>query len=95
VWDALLSKYEPDNGQAMVDIKLEFNASTLSSVEEDPDVWIANLIKLKSRLNAVGVTLMDSDLLLHILCNLPSENETIIEISTRELKAKTLKIEDL
>jgi len=94
-WDALLSKYEPDNGQAMVDLKLEFNASTLSSVEEDPDVWIANLMKLKSRLNAMGVTLMDSHLLLHILCNLLSEYETIIEIDKRELKAKTLTIEDL
>ena len=95
VWVALLNKYEPNNGQAMVDLKLEFNASTLSSAEEDPDVWIANLLKLKSRLNAMNVTLTDNDLLLHILCNLPKEYETIIKISTQELKANKLKVEDL
>ena len=43
----------------------------------------------------MNVTLTDNDLLLHILCNLPKQYETIIEISTHELKANTLKVEDL
>lgn len=89
-WKALKDKFEPTTGAAKVQLKKEFHQCKLSSVTEDPDVWITKLELKKRRLSVLGVTIIDEDLMLHILNHLPKEYETTIELCEEDLSKGTL-----
>ena len=78
-WQNLMAKYEPSTSGSLVLMKKEFAASKLSSVGTDPDVWIAELERMRQRLRNMKATISDDDLIIHILNNLPTEYNTIVE----------------
>ena len=74
-----MAKYEPSTSGSLVLMKKEFAASKLSSVGTDHDVWIAELERMRQRLRNMKATISDDDLIIHILNNLPTEYNTIVE----------------
>ena len=57
----------------------QLHASRLMKKSEDPDVWISELEILRSRLNELGPVIDDEFLILHILNNLPSDYDNVVE----------------
>ena len=84
-WKNLQDKFEPNTGAAKVQLKQEFHQLKLSSVEEDPDVWLTQLELKRRRLKTLGATIEDDDLILHILNCLPQEYETVMELCEDDL----------
>ncbi len=60
-------------GAAKVELGLEFQNKKLESVGEDPDMWILELLHLKEWLWVLDATVMDKDVIIHVLNNLPEE----------------------
>ena len=49
----------------------------------------------QSRLAVLGVKKTEQDMMLHILCNLPSEYDNTVEMCNKELKDGTLTMNEL
>ena len=84
-WKNLQDKYEPSTGAAKVQLKKEFHMLKLTSVDEDPDIWLTELELKRRRLKTLGSTIEDDDLILHILNHLPKEYEMVIELCEDDL----------
>ena len=85
-WLALLEKFEPNDGAAMVELKQKFNTSKLENTTDDPEIWINQLEQIRRRLKGLGHAITDLDLALHLLTNLPETYETTIELAERDMK---------
>jgi gag-polypeptide of LTR copia-type len=77
-WEDLMGKFEPNTKTALVATKLEFSKSKLESAS-DPDEWMKELESLRRRLEVMGSKIEEVDMVVHILNNLPSENDTMVE----------------
>ena len=53
---------------------------------EDPDQWIQNLEQMRRKLQILGSSMSDMDLMIHILHNLPNEYETTLELLENDLE---------
>ena len=84
-WRNLKDRYEPNTGAAKVQLKQEFHQLKLESAEDDPDIWITQLELKRRRLQNLGSTIEDDDLILHILNCLPKEYETVVELCEDDL----------
>jgi len=63
---------------------------------EDPDVWITNMERLRQRIAECSKTVEDSELIMHILYHLPSEYDNINDQYLKELDdEKEIDLEDL
>ena len=95
-WTRLKARFEPQTGATLTQLKREFTQSKLEK-GESPDEWIE---KLESKRNTIEQILGkphidDTDMMLHIINNLPDEYEVIIDQVTKELSNKTLTLESL
>jgi hypothetical protein len=84
-WRNLRARFEPNTGAAKVQLKQEFHQLKLTSAEEDPDPWITSLELKRRRLQTLGATMDDDDMILHILNALPKEYETVVELCEEDL----------
>ena len=94
-WKNLFKKYEPSTGAMKVELKLQFQQSTLSDVNEDPNEWITKLELIRRRFKTLGHEVSDEDIVLHVLNNLPTEYENLVEANEKLLTKGNLKFEDL
>ena len=78
-WKKLKARYESQTSASKVKIMGQLHASRLTKKSKDPEVWISELEILRSRLNEMGTTIEDEFLILHILNNLPSEYDNVVE----------------
>ena len=63
---------------------------------EDPDVWITNLQRLRQRIAECGKTIDDSELIMHILYHLPSEYDNTNDQYMKDLDdKKEIELENL
>jgi len=93
-WAKLQEKFEPKTGAAKVQLKKEFHQCKLTSVDEDPEVWITDLELKRRRLKVLGTEIVDEDLILHIINNLPKEYEMVIELCEEDLSKGILTLKD-
>ena len=84
-WKNLKDRFEPNTGAAKVQLKQEFHQLKLESADEDPDIWITQLELKRRRLQNLGSTIEDDDLILHILNHLPKEYEMVVELCEDDL----------
>src|SRR5210317_421491 len=63
----------------------ELTNSSLSDASKNPDTWIDELENIRKRLKLVGVDKSNDELILHVLCNLPREYDTLVSILEYEL----------
>ena len=94
-WENLKKKFQPSTTGSRVQYKNEFNNNILSSVNDDPDEWIAQLEKLRKLIKATGSEISDEDLLIHVINNLPKEYEALVDNFEKELDEGKLTIEDM
>ena len=95
-WANLVAKFEPKTSASKVQLKREFNLCALESVSKDPDEWISELERIRQRLRAMDAIISDTDLMIHILNNLPPEYETLVEKLELEIEGdKPLTLEEL
>ena len=78
--DNLRDKFKPEDGLTKVELKKEYNSSTLKSLDEDPDKWITELIQIQSKISKIGHKIDDEGLMPEVICNLPQEYDTVVEI---------------
>ena len=92
-WKALNTKYKPRTAQTRAELKLEFATLKHKDWTKDPDEWIDRLEELRAELEIMGSKISEEDTMIHILNNLPSQYETIVEKLISEISI--LKIEDV
>ena len=78
-WKSLNAKYKPRTAQTRADLKLEFATLKHKDWTKDPDEWIDRLEEIKIELEAMGSEMSEEDMMIHILNNLPSQYESIVE----------------
>ena len=86
-WANLTAKYEPKTTASKVQLKREFNLCILDNVSKDPDEWISDLERIRQRLKVMKSEINDTDLMIHILNNLPPEYESLVEKLELEIEA--------
>ena len=93
-WTKLCDRYEPKTNATKVELKKEFNDSSLST-GEDPEVWISDLERVRQRLKLLKIEISEEDMVIHVLNNLPREYENLVELCEVQINAGTLKLADL
>ena len=78
-WKKLMNRYESQTSASKVKIMGQLHASRLTKKTKDPEAWISELEMLRSRLKEMGTDIDDEFLILHILNNLPSEYDNVVE----------------
>ena len=72
------AKYEPETGTSLVLLKKEFNKRALKK-NQDPDDWITELERIRTRLRSLRSEMDYTDLIFHILNNLTPEYDNVAE----------------
>ena len=93
-WLDLTTKYELDDGATMIELKTEFVNLKLNS-STSPDEWINQLEYLCLKLQKSKSKMSDLDFMLHIVSNLPSCYDTIVDMCQKDLRQDTLTIKSL
>ena len=83
-----MAKYEPKASALLVQLKREFNVCTLSSVSKDHDEWLSMLERIHQQLRVMQSVITDTDLMIHVLNNLPVEYEALVEKLETEIEAR-------
>jgi uncharacterized protein (DUF885 family) len=93
-WERLKARFEPKTGATLTQLKREFTSSKLQK-EQSPDEWIEKLESIRNTIEQIlgRPHIDDTDLMLHIINNLPDEYDIIVDQVTKELSNKTLTLE--
>ena len=75
-WKRLSKKFAGRNNAEKMKLIKQFNESHMKK-NEDPDVWITNMERLRQRIAECGKTIADDELIMHILYHLPSEYDNL------------------
>jgi hypothetical protein len=67
--------------------------SKLDDIVMDPDKWIQNLELLRRRLEILGYSMLEMDVVIHNMHNLPKECETTIKFIENEREMETTTLE--
>jgi len=81
-WKRLTEEYAPKIVPRKMELMREFQKMTLKSSGEDPDVWSMNLESIQTKLAKMSYTILDKQLMIHVLHNLPEEYD--IQVSKLE-----------
>jgi len=74
----LKEKYVPKIVPRKVELMREFQKMTLKSSGEDLDVWFMNLETIQTKLVEMSYTILDEQLMIHVLNNLPEEYDIYV-----------------
>jgi hypothetical protein len=86
-WQALADRFEPKNAVDQQTLMTELFASTLENGSKDHEVWILELQRMQTKLNAMGATESDNMVIGHILSRLASEYDHVDDnLASRENK---------
>jgi hypothetical protein len=85
-WENLDAKFEPKTKASLIQLKKQFLDCKLTSLNQDPDEWIQILEGLQRKLLILGHEVSDMDVVIHILQNLPKENDTTSELLEYDLE---------
>jgi hypothetical protein len=86
-WLALADRYEPKNAVDQQTLMTELFTSTLENGSKDPEVWIVELQRMQTKVNAMGATVSDNMVKGHILSRLPPEYDHVADnLASQESK---------
>ena len=83
-WKAQKGKFEPKLVPTMQQLKAGLNSKSMSR-NKDPDAYIQELERVRQRLEDVGTSISDRDLINKILYTLPKEYENTAELIQSKL----------
>ena len=78
-WGKLMQRYESQSNASRVKLMGQFSGSRLKKNKDDPDTWISELELMRIRLKKMGTPIDDEYLMMHIMNNLPSAYDSLIE----------------
>jgi len=78
-WRKLKEKYMPTTSANKVDLAAQFANSKLTSWKLNPDLWISKLEILRTRLASRNQVIDETGLIIHILNNVPSKYNNVVE----------------
>ena len=78
-WRKLKEKYMPTTSANKVDLAAQFANSKLTSWKSNPDLWISKLEILRARLASCNQVIDETGLIIHILNNVPSKYDNVVE----------------
>ena len=78
-WTKLQSKYESQTSASRVKLMNQFTNNKLRKLSQDPDVWISELELIRTRLKKMGSDIDESYIMIHIMNNLPSAYDNLID----------------
>ena len=78
-WGKLMQRYESQTNASRVKLMGQFTSSKLKKNTQDPDPWISELELMRIRLKKMGSNINDEYLMMHIMNNLPSAYDGLIE----------------
>ena len=87
-WTKLESKFESQTSASRVKLMNQFTSNRLRKMSQDPDVWISELELIRTRLKKMGTTLDDMYVMMHVLNNLPSTYNNLVDGLEDKLGAK-------
>jgi hypothetical protein len=77
--ESLQECYESKTSSSLVLLEKEFNLCTLKRTDKDPDEWVTQLLLLRKRFEGMGHQMIDLDMVINFLNNLPREYESVVE----------------
>ena len=75
----LVNRHDPKTTSNKLQLKLEFNSSKLGDSKKDPEVWIANLEVIWTKLRYMDYAISDEDMMIQIINNLTKEYEVFTD----------------
>ena len=78
-WGRLMQRYESQTNASRVKLMGQFTSSRLRKNNQDPDPWISELELMRIRLKKMGSDIDDEYLMMHIMNNLPSAYDGLME----------------
>ena len=78
-WGKLMQRFESQSNASRVKLMGQFSSSKLKRNSQDPDSWISELELMRARLKKMGTNIEDKYLMMHIMNNLPSAYDDLIE----------------
>ena len=78
-WGKLMQRYESQTNASRVKMMGQFTSSRLKKNHQDPDPWISELKLMRIRLKKMGSNIDDEYFMMHIMNNLPSAYDGLIE----------------
>jgi len=96
-WTRLKDKYAPKLTPRKLELHREFQLSKVKNSDPDPETWIMYLEGLRMKLKDLGSTIMDEDIMVHILNNLTDDYRVQLSKLEEKLGAATnpLTIDDV
>ena len=96
-WSKLQQKFESQTSASRVKLMNQFTNNRLKKLWKDPDEWIAELELTRSRLKKMGTEIDESYMMMHVLNNMPSAYDNLIDTLEDRLDSATdpLTIENL
>ena len=91
-WQRLKRKYEPSTNAQKIMLRREFYQNRLIGITKSPDDWIEELEIIRARLEALGVTIDDDDLVLQVLEGLPKEYDMLVALLNARYKINDLDV---
>ena len=88
-WKDLKKKYDSKTPSTMVSLSEQYHNSKLENLKVDPEVWIVHLEILKTKLDQMGYTISEKQLMIHIMHHLPKEYETVVDDMEKTLNCNT------
>ena len=93
-WVRLREEYESDAGSAQIELKRKFYGSVLK-VSQNPVVFVTQLQNIRERLDKLGISISERELMLQVIDSLPRQYENSQEMLKVEYDRKTLTLKDL
>ena len=78
-WSKLMQRFESQTNATRVNLMGQFTSSRLKKELQDPNPWITKLELMRMRLKKMGSDFNDEYLMMHIMNNLPSAYDGLME----------------
>jgi Reverse transcriptase (RNA-dependent DNA polymerase)/gag-polypeptide of LTR copia-type len=93
-WKNLQNKYERKTRNTLVSLKAEFSTCKLQR-DAAPDEWFDQLEYLRQRIETIGSTMSDEDMIAHILGNLTDDYSTLKDMLGRAINKEDLSLSEI
>jgi hypothetical protein len=87
-WERSKNKFEPSSAPSLVKLEKQFRQCSLKK-EQDPDIWITDLDDYRMRLEELGSSISDHQLILHILNNMTDDNDLQLAMIEKRVTYKS------
>jgi gag-polypeptide of LTR copia-type len=93
-WEKLKSRQEPTTTANRASLKYQFSNSKMTE-NRDPDQWISDLERLRSKLKLLKSEISEEDLMVHIINYVGHQYSNIADHMETDLDKRTLTLDDV